>query len=312
MVQTVDPRDVSEFLGDAPEAVTSSEPRIWHTLWAGVRRSPLALICLCVLTGWVLVAIFGPMVTGQDPNLVVVSDRLVAPSGKHWLGTDEFGRDVATRMFDGARVSLSVGAATTVISLVLGTAVGAIAGSFRRVSAVIMRAIDALLAYPSLLLAIVLVAVVGQGTWQMMVALTSVYLPLFARIVYAEVRALKDLDFAQASRVLGSSDLRVMWRHLIPAMASPLIVQASFVLATAITFESSLSFVGAGVPPPQASWGSMINEGKTYIFIAPWILWSATAALTSLVLAVSLIGDRLRDLLDPRSLSSLPSRRRHP
>jgi peptide/nickel transport system permease protein len=303
---TVDP--VPAIAGMGPDEQPAG-PRagggagVGGTLRSFFLGSPLSIACTAVIGAWALLGIFGPLVSPFDPYTPAVSERLSPPSAGHWFGTDEFGRDLATRLFQGARVSLAVGLATVLASSLVGITLGALAGFYRRLSGVLMRIIDAFLAFPSLLLAIVLVAVVGQGIPQMLVALVSVYAPLFARVVYGEVKALKELEYAQSAKALGASNLRILARHLLPSMTSPLIVQGSFVLATAIIFEASLSFVGAGIPAPQPSWGSMVSAGKIYLLNAPWMLWPPALALTSLVLSVSLLGDRLRDVLDPRSLS---------
>jgi peptide/nickel transport system permease protein len=267
-------------------------------LWGSI----LAKVCTTILLLWVVVAIVGPLLLPLSPYATDSSVRLQPPDGTHWLGTDEFGRDVFTRVVVGARISLIVGLATVSLAAVVGTLMGVLAGFYRWLSGLLMRFADVLLAFPGLLLALVLVAVVGRGVWQMIVVLGSVYAPLFARVSFGEVRALKEMDYVQGAKVAGCSDVRILSRHVIPAMTSSLTVQASFVLATAIIFEASLSFVGAGVPSPEPSWGAMVSDGRTFMRNAPWLLWPPAIALTSLVLAVSLLGDRLRDILDPKGL----------
>jgi peptide/nickel transport system permease protein len=260
----------------------------------------VSAICAFVIVFWVVAAVIGPLVSPYDVYSLHLTDRLESPSRHHWLGTDEFGRDVLVRLFDGARISLGVGLATVVVSLVIGTTVGAVAGFSRRLSSVLMRLVDTFLAFPGLLFAIFLAAVLGQGFWSLLIALTAAFSPLFARVAFGEVRALKDLDYVHAATVMGCSKLRILRKHLLPQMSSSLIVQASYVLATAVIFEASLSFIGAGVPAPKPSWGSMVATGKGYMTNAPWLLWPVAIALTSLVLSTSLLGDRLRDMLDPR------------
>ena len=267
--------------------------------------SPLALVCTGVIVLWVIAAVVGPLLLPYDGYALNLTERLSPPSLSHWLGTDEFGRDVLTRLLLGARLSLQIGLMTVIVSMILGTMLGAVAGFSRRLSGILMRFTDALLAFPALLFAIFLVAVVGQGFWSLLLALTTVYTPLFARIAFGEVRALAQLDYAQAAKALGCSRTRIVLRHLLPQMSSPLIVQASYVLAAAVLFEASLSFIGVGVPPPTPSWGSMVSAGRGYMTQASWTLWPAAAALTSLVLSTSLLGDRLRDILDPRNAGGI-------
>lgn len=263
--------------------------------------TPLAVACTAVVVFWVVVAVIGPLVVPGEPIVTDVGARLSAPSAAHWLGTDEFGRDVAARLVSGARVSLTLASITVVVCLVVGTLLGAVAGFNERLSQVLMRVVDAVMAIPGLVLAIVLMAVLGQGLGTIVIALSVVHIPLFARVAFGEVRALKELEFAQAASALGASRWRILTRHFLPSMTSSLTVQASYVLSTAIITEASLSFLGAGVPPPTPSWGAEISSGKTYLFTAPWMLWPAVIALTTLVLAVSLLGDRLRDVLDFRA-----------
>ncbi|MBB5788835.1 ABC transporter permease [Jiangella mangrovi] len=269
-----------------------------RTVLAG---SPLAIVCSSVVVFWVVVAVLGPFLVPGDPLATNVSERLSSPSADHWLGTDEFGRDVAARLVHGAGVSLLLASVTVVVCMVVGTAIGSAAGFYRGLSQVLMRVVDALMAIPGLVLAIVLMAVLGQGLLTIIIALSVVYIPLFARVSFGEVRALKELEFGQAALALGASKWRVLTRHFLPSMSSSLNVQASYVLSTAIITEASLSFLGAGVPPPTPSWGADISAGKSYLFTAPWMLWPAAIALTSLVLAVSLLGDRLRDVLEFRT-----------
>lgn len=279
-----------------PEAVNlDREVSLYRSLFG----SPVAAVCAVIIIGWVLAALVSPLFGPYDAYSIDLPNRLEAPSGAHWLGTDEYGRDVLTRLTVGARTSLLVGAATVAVTMTIGTAVGVIAGFSRVFSAIAMRVIDALLAFPSLLFALFLAGTLGQGTGTLLIALSATFAPLFARVAYGEMRAIVNLDYVQSARVLGCSRARILLRHMLPQMSSPLIVQASYVLAAAILFEASLSFLGAGVPPPTPSWGAMVSAGKGYMSQAWWLLWPVAAALTSLVLSASLLSDRLRDVLDP-------------
>jgi peptide/nickel transport system permease protein len=261
-----------------------------------------ARICTFLLVLWILLALVGPLIEPSDPLATEVSNRLGSPSDAHWLGTDEFGRDLASRIMGGARLSLEIATMTTLACLVAGALLGVLAGFYPPLSQVLMRFNDALMTIPGLVLAIVLIGVLGQGVLTIVVALTVAYVPLFARVSFGEIRALNELEFAQSARAMGCSNFRILFRHFLPSMTPTLIVQATYVFATAIVAEASLSFLGVGVAPPAPSWGTIISVGKSYILTDPWMIWPAVVALTSLVLAVSLLGDRLTDALNPRGV----------
>jgi peptide/nickel transport system permease protein len=261
-----------------------------------------ARACSFVVGLWVVLASFGPVLTPFDPVTTEVSNRLSGPSGAHWLGTDEFGRDLVSRIIGGAQISLTIATSTAVVCLVVGTMMGVVAGFYRGAAQIVMRFNDALMTVPALVLAIVLMGVLGQGVTTLVIALSAAHLPMFARVAFGEVKALKELDFAQSARAMGCSNWRILTRHFLPSMTSNLTVQTSYVFATAIVAEASLSFLGVGVAPPAPSWGTIISIGKSYTLLDPWMLWPAVVALTSLVLAVSLLGDRLNDALDPRKV----------
>ncbi|MGH3762051.1 ABC transporter permease [Actinophytocola sp.] len=242
-------------------------------------------------------ALIGPLLLSNDPNATAPVNRLMPPGGEHLLGTDALGRDILSRLVAGSRVSLFVGLMVTLCSLGIGVTLGVLSGYYRRFGAVAMRITDGLMAFPAILFAIALVAIFGQGEWQMVLALTVILAPLFIRTSFGETRALRELDLIAAARVVGCSDLRVMFVHILPNLVPSLLVQGSFVFATAVLSEASLSFVGVGVPPPTASWGSMISDGRIFIYNAWWLIWPAAVALTSLVLSLSLLGDEMRDSL---------------
>lgn len=251
----------------------------------------------CILAFWVMLALVGMLPIAPDPLVTDVSRRLEGPSSDHWMGTDEFGRDLLARLIGGARLSLLIAALTTLICLVAGALIGVIAGFYRPLSQLLMRFNDGLMTIPGLVLAIVLIGVLGRGVHTIVIALAVAYIPLFARVSFGEVQALKELDFAQSATAMGSSNARILFRHFLPAMTPTLIVQATYVFATAIVAEASLSFLGVGVAPPAPSWGTIISVGKSYILSNPWMIWPAVLALTSLVFAISLICDRLTDVL---------------
>lgn len=263
-------------------------------------RLVFAGVVLTVLM--VAIAAVGPELAPHDPLSVNNLNRLQAPSTEHWLGTDEFGRDVFSRMLSGARVSAAIGVSTFLTTTVFGVLFGLLAGYFRRLDNPLMRVMDALMTFPSLVLAIALIAVLGVHAYNVVVALTLVYTPRTARVVRASVLSAVETEFVEGARGLGAGDIRIMFRHVLPACLSPLIVQSTFVMAYAILAEAALSYIGAGVPPPAASWGNMLSDSRLYMFQAPWLTYAPGVGITTFVLGLVLLGDGLRDYFDPRNV----------
>ncbi len=248
----------------------------------------------------VVAALVAPLIATHDPELIVGVDRLQAPSGEHFFGTDGQGRDVFSRVIYGARLSLGVGFAVAIATVIAGTAVGLIAGYYRRIDGPIMRVMDGMMAFPGIILAIGIMAVRGAQVSNIVLALTIVYMPRLARIIRSIVLGFRESQFVEAAQAIGALNSRVLWRHILPNCAAPLIVQASFVFAEAIIGEATLSFLGAGASPGIPSWGVMLNESKGVLRQAPWTMLFPGIALTLTVFALNLLGDGLRDLLDPR------------
>jgi len=256
-----------------------------------------------VLGGLVIVATVGaPLLTAFDPFDQSPVNRLTGPDALHWMGRDSFGRDILARVLYAGRVSLVVGVGSVALGGSLGTLLGVIAGySGRWIEALVMRAVDVLMAFPSLLLGLTVLAVLGAGVDKMIVAIGIVLAPPFARIVHAATLSLKTREFVDAARCLGASRGRIVGRHILPNMLGDIIVLASLLVATAIRIEASLSFIGLGVSPPTPTWGNMIRDGAPLLLNSPWLsIFPGLAVLTS-VLAFNLLGDGLRDVLDPRS-----------
>jgi peptide/nickel transport system permease protein len=254
-----------------------------------------------VLFGFmVLAAIFGPMLTGTDPNQLSISNRFQPPSFDFPLGTDNLGRDVLTRVLYGARLSLGISFSVVLLNAIIGVPLGAAAGYYRRLDNILMRIADALMAFPAVLLAIGIAAALGPSAVTAVIALAVVYTPRTARIVRASVLVVRELDYVQAARAGGATDARLLRRHILPNCMAPLIVQLSFVFAYAILSEAVLSFLGVGAPPTVPSWGVLISEGRIYMREAPWLTVAPGAAIAIAVLGLNLLGDGLRDLLDPR------------
>ncbi len=269
--------------------------------WRQLRRNRSALAGLIVVCILVLSAIFAPWLTPYDPYQVSLDNRLQPPGGAHILGTDELGRDILSRLFYGARVSLWVGIVTVAASGLIGVSGGLVAGYLGGYwDAVIMRVVDVFLAFPVILLAIAIVAVRGPGLNNVLIALALVYWTAYARVARSVVLTLREEEYTWAARTLGASPLRIMVRHLLPNAIAPLVVLASLGMGNAILAEAALSFLGLGIQPPEASWGSMLNFGMQFLRDASFLSTMPGLAIFVTVLGFNLLGDGLRDALDPR------------
>lgn len=271
--------------------------------------NPVSAAGLGVLAILVVLALAGPVVAPYGPNDVDVTRTLQPPSGAHWFGTDDLGRDVLSRVVLAARVSLQVSLVSVSIALVVGVLLGLLAGYFRGwADAVVMRVVDVLFAFPVMLLAIAIVAVLGPGLTTAMVAIGVVFVPVFARVTRASVLGVREEPYVRAAVSLGARPLRVIRTHVLPNVTAPIIVQASLSLAFAILSEAALSFLGLGVQPPDPSWGRMLFDGRAFTG-AWWMSVFPGLAIFVTVLGFNLVGDGLRDVLDPRQRSVLESRR---
>jgi peptide/nickel transport system permease protein len=245
-------------------------------------------------------AVFAGILTSYDPLTMTVADRMKSPSATHLMGTDNFGRDIFSRLLHGARLSLEVGAAVMLFTVGVGILFGLLAGYSPRLDGPVMRVMDAMMAFPAILFGIAIMAVLGPKTVNVVIALSVVYAPRTVRIVRASVLATKQLDYVEAVRAQAAGHLRILFRHILPNCLSPLVVQATFNFAYAVLAEASLSFVGAGAPPPTPSWGNILSEGRIYMQNAPWITIFPGVAIALTVMGLNLAGDGLRDILDPR------------
>jgi peptide/nickel transport system permease protein len=248
----------------------------------------------------VMLAILGPLFTSYGPYDMKVVDRLTPPGAEHWLGTDEFGRDLLTRLLYGARVSISVGLAVALLSSALGLVIGIYATYYKTLDHILMRICDGLIAIPGILLAIALMAALGASAINVITALTIVFTPNIARVVRSAALVVREQTYIEAMHVQGASSTRIIWQHIVPNTLSPLLVQATFVFAEAIISEAALSFLGAGIPAPEASWGNILQASKLVIYKAWWMVVFPGATLVLSVLSLNLLGDGLRDWLDPR------------
>jgi len=267
------------------------------------RHNVLAVIGIVLVTLFVFSGIFGPWIAPQNPAQIDLPNRLEAPSPAHWCGTDELGRDIFSRLIYGSRISMLVGTCVVAASLALGLVIGSIAGYYgggidRFVNVVIM---NAFLSFPGILLAIAFVAFRGPGIFNLILALSLGGWVGYARLVRAQVLAVREREFVEAARALGATDLRVIVRHILPNIIQPIVVQAAIGMAGAILAEATMSFLGLGVPPPTASWGAMLNDGRAHLFDAPHLVIFPALAVMLAVLSFNFIGDALRDTLDPRS-----------
>ncbi|NML84634.1 ABC transporter permease [Polaromonas sp.] len=261
-----------------------------------------AAICLLLV---VAVALLANVITGYDPNDTAVSERLSAPTASHLLGTDELGRDLFSRIAFGGRYSLTISALTAAGSIVFGTLLGLVAGFFRRLDTPVMRVVDAMMSFPDILLAIALVAILGPSMLNVVLALVLVYTPRVARVVRASTLVVRELLFVEAARAVGVSTAGILWRHILPNLMSPILVQASFIFAYAILAEAALSFLGVGVPPEIPTWGTMVAGSQQYAHQALWIVLFPGLAIIMTALSLQLLGDGVRDLLDPRLKKSM-------
>jgi peptide/nickel transport system permease protein len=276
--------------------VAISLPRI-------ARHNPLAAVGVVLVSIFVFCAIFAPWIAPQDPAHIDLPNRLQSPSAQHWAGTDELGRDILSRLIWGARISLFVGSSVVACSLLLGLIIGSLAGYYgggidRFVNVVLM---NAFLSFPGILIAIAFVAFRGPGIFNLVLALSLGGWVGYARLVRAQVLAVREREFVEAARALGAGDFHIITRHILPNIIQPVIVQAAIGMAGAVLAEATMSFLGLGVPPPTASWGSMLNDARSHLFDAPHLVLFPAVTVMFAVLAFNFIGDALRYLLDPRS-----------
>jgi peptide/nickel transport system permease protein len=265
-----------------------------------VARQPMFTAGLVALALIVVAGVLAPLWWTGDPQQMRPVQRLRPPSAERWFGSDHFGRDVYTRTLYGTRISLTVGAAVSVLSLSLGTALGLVIGFYRRLDAIMMRVMDGLMAIPAILLALALMAMMRGSVRNVVIALVIPEIPRVIRLVRASVLSLREHTMVEAARALGVGTPRVLLRYVLPALVAPLVVQATYICASAILFEAYLSFLGAGTPPHIPSWGNIMAEGKTYVQLAFWIILFPGLFLALTVLAINLVGDGLRELLDVR------------
>lgn len=283
------------------DSALSLRKRRRDVLFFRLLRNRLALFGMIIVVIVTVIAIIAPFASPADPLEIKLADRLKPPSSEHWMGTDHLGRDILSRVMYGARISLQVG----VVSVALGTLIGLIAGALAgylggKTDAIVMSIMDAIYAFPAILLALALVAAFGPGLVTVMTAIAIVRIPIFARTVRSSVLAEREKEYVEAARCIGQREINILARHILPNIMAPIIVVTTTYFAAAIVVEASLSFLGVGVPPPQASWGVMLNDGRKYMEAMPHVVVFPGIAISLTVLGFNMLGDGLRDVLDPR------------
>lgn len=282
------------------EKADLSGDTFFNEVCSSIKKNKMAMAGGITILLLVLIAIFAPFLSPHDPYLVNLDMQLQKPSAEHWLGTDEFGRDLLTRIMFGTRISLAIGLIPTILSMIIGIILGMVSGYYgKRTDFIIMRIADVVLAFPELLLAMVVMYTLGANILNIFIALSLVRWARVARVVRAQTMSIKEKEYVEASRAIGVKNWTIMLRHILPNCLSSLVVLFTLDIPNAILSEASLSFLGVGAQPPATSWGLMISRGKEYLFSAPWVAISPGIAILIIVLAFNYLGDGLRDALDP-------------
>jgi len=299
-------------LSDLPEEELTQSEGFWQTTLRRLLKHPVGRIGVIIVSVLVIMAIFGPLLSPYDPNAIDFNIRFSPPTFAHPFGTDDFGRDIFSRVLYGARVSLLVGVIAVTIAATLGTFLGLISGYTTRrwLDETIMRAMDILFAFPAILLAIAILAALGKGIENAMIAIGLVYTPIFARIARGAVLSVRNEEYVMAARALGTRNSLILLRHILPNSLAPLIVETSLSLAFAILAEAALSFFGLGTQPPDPSWGRMLSEGRSYFQQSVWMALFPGLAIMFSVMGFNFLGDGLRDALDPKMKQMLEMRGR--
>lgn len=275
----------------------------WAEMFRMLKKNKMAMLGLIILVILILLALFANVIADYE-NVVIkqnLSNRLMPPNANNWLGTDEFGRDIFARLIHGARVSLKVGILAVGLSIIVGGTLGAISGFYGgKIDNIIMRVMDIFLAVPSILLAIAIVSALGPSIVNLMIAISISSVPRYARIVRASVLSIRDQEFIEAAKAIGASNARIIFKHIIPNSLAPVIVQGTLGVAGAILSTAGLSFIGLGIQPPDPEWGSMLSGGRQYLRYAWWVTTFPGVAIMITILSPNLLGDGLRDALDPR------------
>lgn len=283
------------------EAEVTKNVGPWREAWRGFRKSKVAVVGIVIVLFFILLALFGPMIAKEGINDQLMADRLQPPSAEYWLGTDDFGRDILSRIIYGARISLWVGFSSVIGSVIVGSILGIVAGYYGRwVDTIISRFFDIMLAFPSILLAIAIVAVLGPSLQNALIAIAIINVPNFGRLIRSKVLSIKEDEYITAAKGIGMRDARILFAHILPNSMAPVIVQGTLAIATAILEAAALGFLGLGAQAPMPEWGKMLADSKNYMQSAPWTMIFPGMAIMLTVLGFNLMGDGLRDAMDPR------------
>lgn len=294
--------DSMPVLNKPKEIQTKKRETGFTIFYRRLKKNKAALIGGYLILFFILVAFFGPMLTVHDPEIVDYSNKLRSPDAEHWFGTDHNGRDIFTRIIHGMSITMFVGFLSVFLGMVVGVVIGIVSGYYGGwIDTIFMRFMDVLLAFPGILLAIAIAGVLGGSLMNVIIAVSVFSIPSFARVVRGSTLAVRKLEYIDAIRALGASDGRIIFRHILPNILSPIIVQATLRIATAILTAAGLSFLGLGAQPPTPEWGAMLNDGRPYMYEHPHVAFFPGIAIVVVVLAFNLFGDGLRDALDPKN-----------
>jgi len=273
----------------------------WAEAWYSFKKNKLALVGTFIVLFFIVLAVFAPLIAPEGINDQKMAERLQAPSAEHWFGTDDFGRDILSRVIYGARISLWVGTFSVMGSIIVGCLLGILAGYYGRwVDSIISRIFDIMLAFPSILLAIAIVAVLGPSLRNALIAIAIINIPTFGRLIRSRVLSVKEEEYIMAAKAVGMKDSRILFQHILPNSMAPIIVQGTLAIATAIIEAAALGFLGLGAEAPNPEWGKMLADAKQFMIQAPWTMIFPGLAIMLTVLGFNLMGDGLRDALDPR------------
>lgn len=273
----------------------------WREAWRSFRKNKMAFVGAIIVLFFVCLALLAPIITPDTMNKPVLAERLQAPSSEHWFGTDDFGRDIFYRVIYGARISLWVGFFSVLGSVIVGSMLGIVAGYYGKwVDTIISRFFDIMLAFPSILLAIAIVAALGPSLQNALIAIAIINVPNFGRLIRSKVLSVKQEEYIMAARAIGMNDVRILFHHVLPNSMGPIIVQGTLAIATAIIEAAALGFLGLGAQPPTPEWGKMLADSRQFLIQAPWTMIFPGLAIMLTVLGFNLMGDGLRDALDPR------------
>lgn len=294
---------IKEDEGMQETVFTTKKQSQLKQIWKQFRKNKAAMVGLVIISLLLLIAIFADVIVDYDTVVIAQnsSERMQAPSGAHWFGTDNYGRDIFARVIHGARMSLTIGIVTTIISVFFGGVLGALAGFYGgKVDNIISRVMDALICIPATLMALCIIAALGTGLVNIMIAITVSQIPGFTRLIRSVIMTLRDQDYIEAARSCGTSDFRIITKHIIPNALGPIIVQGTMAMADMILTAAGLGFLGMGIAPPAPEWGTMLSEGREFIRTAPYIITFPGVAIVLTALSFNMLGDGLRDALDPR------------